>query len=131
MKTQLRVGIVLGFVLLVATPIFANSIRETQDLRARLSLTDSRTNTEILVFTSTSSANDAMHLMQGQGNTLSFSSFGRVPFYQTLKVSNVVGHSTNASSLPASSVPEPTSLLLLGSGLTALAVGLRKRRGKQ
>lgn len=127
MKKKLSSGIGLVFLLLLAIPVFADPVRESSELRARLSLTNSQNNTEILAFTSTSAANDAATLMQGSGNTLTFASYGRVPFYQILTIaSNSSSHSSSA--LNSTAVPEPMSLFLLGSGLSAFALGLRKKK---
>lgn len=126
MKKKLWSGVGIGILLLLATPIFADPISDTQEIRARLSLTNSQNNTEILVFTSTSAANNAANLMQDGGHTLTFASYGRVPFYKILTVANN-GAKDSSSVLNSSPVPEPMSLLLLGSGLTAFAVGRRRK----
>lgn len=124
MKKKLRSGVGIGILLLLTTPIFADPIKDTPEIRARFITT--LNNIEIMAFTSTSAANNAANLMQGNGHTLTFASFGRVPFYKILTVTNN-GARDSSSVLNSSPVPEPMSLLLLGSGLAAFAAGLRKK----
>ena len=125
MKMKLWSGLGAGILLLLSTPGFTDPIRNTQEVRARFTTT-TLDNTEIMGFTSTSAANDAANLMQGNGHTLTFASYGRVPYYQILTVTNNSVRDAG-SVLNSSPVPEPMSLLLLGSGLTALAIGRRKK----
>lgn len=161
MKKQLWLGVGLGILLFLATPLFANPIKETSDqisiqrtesavasqpngpykdrtetseteVNSRWNWTDPRSSAEFLAFTSTYSANTAASLMQNNGNSLSFGGFGRVPFYQLLMVTNdlnVNSLKTNTSR-SATTLPEPTTLVLLGSGFAALAAGLRRKKRK-
>jgi hypothetical protein len=121
-------GVVLGSFLLLSNSIFADSVRDTNEMRTRWSVADERNNTEILAFTSTFSANAAASLMEEHGRPLSFTSFGRVPFYQVATISHR-GNLTSSSN-SSTALPEPTSLLLLGSGLAALATRMRKQLKK-
>jgi hypothetical protein len=113
-------------------PYAVRNENSSNDLRARWSISDDRNKTAILAFTSTHSANTAASLMQNNGGTLSFAKFGRVPFYQFVTVSNDRAASSKPATSPktATTLPEPTTLFLLGSGLAALAAGLRKRNTK-
>ncbi len=103
------------------------------ELGARWSWVDLTGKTEVMAFTSTAAANTAATLMNDRGGALSFASFGRVPFYQLLTLTNpVVTNSPNQSSArPSASIPEPTTLTLLGAGLAALAAGLRKKNKRK
>ena len=104
----------------------------SKDMGARWSLLDQTGNAALLAFTSTFAANNARQLMAGKSNSLSFSNFGRVPFYQVLALTNdVTSNSANKTSAnPTASLPEPATLVLLGAGLAALAAGLRKKNKK-
>jgi hypothetical protein len=82
----------------------------------------------LYAFTSTFAANNAALMMSQNGNSLSFASFGRVPYHQMISVTNQISGNTNKSSSPVASLPEPATLTLLGAGLAALAAGLRKRK---
>ncbi|HEX4946224.1 MAG TPA: PEP-CTERM sorting domain-containing protein [Blastocatellia bacterium] len=96
---------------------------------ARWSWMDQSSDTMLLAFTSTFAAQQAAKQAENNGNSLSFASFGRVPFYQTLSYSNGITTSsfTKSRSSSVTSLPEPASLTLLGAGLAALAGGLRKK----
>ena len=104
----------------------------SQNVKPRWSYTDAQNNVEVLAFTSTFSANAAACLLQNTGYSLSFSHFGRVPFSQILMITK----DGNANSLTPTSnssvttLPEPATLILLGSGLAVLAASLRKRKRK-
>ena len=99
------------------------------DVGARWSWIDQTGKTEIMAFTSTAAANNAAILMGRGGESLSFSNFGRVPFYQMLTINNQITPNSPTSRSTAS-LPEPTTLTLLGVGLAALAAGLRKKNQK-
>ncbi len=96
---------------------------------ARWSSVDQKTNTEIMAFTSTFTANNAAKLMGGNDSALSFANFGRVPFYQVLGATGEVtaNVTSQATSRQVASVPEPMTLTLLGTGLAVMATKLRKR----
>ena len=162
MKKQLWPGVGLGIVLFLATSGYANPIKETtenqfvlnhvvsdpankptgpynervetisQEVKPRWSYTDSQNNVEVMAFTSTSSANAAASLLKNTGYSLSFSHFGRVPFYQILMITKDgnANSLTPTSNSPVTTLPEPATLILLGSGLAVLAAGLRKRKPK-
>lgn len=162
MKKQLWPGVGLGIFMFLATLTFAGSLKDTtelsplsqpssaasnlkptgpyrdrmdtnsQEIQARWHGMDARNGAEIMGFSSTSAAQAAASLLQNQGYSLSFSSFGRAPFQQLLMVSKdgKVNSSTTTSSRPVTALPEPTTLLLLGSGLAALAAGLSKGKRK-
>ena len=102
------------------------------DVGARWSWIDQTGKTEIMAFTSTAAANNAAILMGRGGESLSFSNFGRVPFYQMLTINNQITSNspTSSGSRSTAALPEPTTLTLLGVGLAALAAGLRKKNPK-
>ncbi len=104
----------------------------SHDLGARWSWVDRNNNTEVMAFTSTAAANNAATLMNGSGGSLSFATFGRVPFYQVLTLTNQAATNslTQSTPRPTASLPEPATLTLLGAGLAALATGLRKKNKK-
>lgn len=104
----------------------------TQALGARWSQIGQTAHTDLMGFTSTFAANNAAQLLSNNNNSLSFASFGRVPYYQMLTITNQLSTTSNKAtpSSPSASLPEPASLTLLGAGLAALAVGLRKRKKK-
>lgn len=99
---------------------------------ARWSWMDQSNDSMLMAFTSTFAAQQAAKQMENSGNSLSFASFGRVPFYQTLSYTNGITTSgrTKPKSGPVASLPEPATLTLLGAGLAALAMGLRKKNKK-
>ena len=99
------------------------------DAGARWSWTDQNSKTEVMAFTSTAAANNAATLMSGSGS-LSFATFGRVPFYQILTLTDQRAANSLTQSAPTASLPEPATLTLLGVGLAALATGLRKKAKK-
>ena len=68
---------------------------------------------------------NAANLMNDEAVSLSCVNFGRIPFQQLLIVSP--GGSANNSN-PLSQIPEPASLILIGTGLAALGIGMKKRR---
>jgi hypothetical protein len=98
----------------------------SHDMGARWSWVDRNGNTELMAFTSTAAANNAATLMNNNGGSLSFASFGRVPFL-TLTNQVTTNSLTQSTSNPTASLPEPATLTLLGAGLAALAAGLRKK----
>lgn len=104
---------------------------DPQSLGARWSQIGQTNQPDLLAFTSTFAANRAAVMLNHSGNSLSFASFGRVPYHQMLALTNQVSI-TSGKATPAStaSLPEPASLTLLGAGLAALAAGLRKRKKK-
>lgn len=104
----------------------------SHDVGARWSWVDRNGKTEIMAFTSTAAAQNAATLMNRSGESLSFANFGRVPFYQMLTVNNLVtpSSSTPSAPRPMASLPEPTTLTLLGAGLAALAAGIRRKNKK-
>ncbi len=104
----------------------------SHDLGARWSAVTQNGKTDVMAFTSTAAANNAATLMSSSGESLSFASFGRVPFYQVLTLTNQVAINSliPSSSGPTASLPEPATLTLLGAGLAALAAGLRKKTKK-
>lgn len=103
-----------------------------QGIQARWQGTGVDNQTSYFGFSSTATANAAASFLQPQGYTLSFSTFGRTPFQQLLMVTKEPSVTTQPTpnSRPTTALPEPTTLLLLGSGLAALAAGLRKRKPK-
>lgn len=109
-----------------------SAVDSTNGIGARWKWLDRRSGAEILAFTSTFSAQQAASLMNSPGNSLSFAPFGRVPYYQTLTIANTASTTplTQQPNRPVASLPEPATLLLLGTGLAALAAGLRKRNHK-
>ncbi|MFN7928613.1 MAG: PEP-CTERM sorting domain-containing protein [Blastocatellia bacterium] len=156
MKKLLWPGVGFGVLVLLVTPIFASSLNDTSDLQlasnnkpagpyrdrtgsdspeiqARWRNLNTGNDAQVFGFSSTAAANAAASFMQNQGYTLSFSSFGRAPFQQLLLATKDgnVNAITTTTSRPVTALPEPTTLLLLGSGLAALAAGLRKRKHKQ
>ncbi|MBL8207205.1 MAG: PEP-CTERM sorting domain-containing protein [Blastocatellia bacterium] len=100
-----------------------------QEVGARWSGLNRQNNSEVMAFTSTFAANNAAKLLGGDSGSLSFANFGRVPFYQVLALTNDINSTSlnKATSRPSASLPEPTTLALLGAGLAALAAGLRKK----
>lgn len=104
----------------------------SHDMGARWSWADQKNKMEVMAFTSTAAVNNAATLMSSSGGSLSFASFGRVPFYQVLTLTNQVATNslTQTTSSPTASLPEPATLTLLGAGLAALAAGLRKKNKK-
>ncbi len=70
---------------------------------------------------------NAVSLMSNSVVSLSSVNFGRIPFQQLLIVSP---KGTEASSMPTAQLPEPASLILLGTGLAALGFGMKKRKSK-
>ncbi len=103
---------------------------QAQDFGARWGQFARSNQPDIMAFTSTFAANNAALLLGNSGNSLSFASFGRVPYYQMLTVTNQITTGQTTSSGPVASLPEPATLTLLGAGLAALAAGLRKRKKK-
>jgi PEP-CTERM motif len=63
-------------------------------------------------------------------NTVSLSSvsFGRIPFQQLLIVTS---RGNDPSSTPISQVPEPASLILIGTGLAALGMGMKRKKARK
>ena len=104
----------------------------SHEMGARWSWVDQKSKIEVMVFTSTAAVNNAVTLMNGNGGSLSFASFGRVPFYQVLSLTSqsATNSLTQTTSRPTASLPEPATLTLLGAGLAALAAGLRRRTKK-
>jgi PEP-CTERM motif len=68
---------------------------------------------------------NAANLMNDEAVSLSSVNFGRIPFQQLLIVSPG-GNGNNSS--PLSQIPEPASLILIGTGLAALGIGMKKRK---
>ena len=68
---------------------------------------------------------NAANLMNDEAVSLSSVNFGRIPFQQLLIVSPA-GSANNSS--PLSQIPEPASLILIGTGLAALGIGMKKRK---
>ena len=155
MKKLLWSGVGLGIIVLLVAPIFAGSLNNTIELQplanhdlagpvqdrargntpedlARWRGTDANTNALLFGFSSTAAANAAASYLQNQGYALSFTQFGRAPFQQLLTVTKDGTANPLTTTTPRSitALPEPTTLLLLGSGLAVIAAGLRKRKRK-
>lgn len=71
---------------------------------------------------------NAANLMNDEAVSLSSVNFGRIPFQQLLIVSPA-GSGNNSS--PLSQIPEPASLILIGTGLAALGIGMKKRKSNK
>ncbi len=79
-------------------------------------------------FSNTFDLLNATTLLSDTTVSLSSVSFGRIPFQQLLIVTS---RGNDPSSAPISQVPEPASLILIGTGLAALGIGMkRKKTGK-
>ncbi len=108
---------------------FANE--SANDVNARWGWVDPNGKTEIMAFTSSAAAQNAAALMSRNGESLSFTNFGRVPFHQMLTVNSQTPNGSGpATHLPTADLPEPATLTLLGAGLAALATGLRRKNKK-
>lgn len=71
---------------------------------------------------------NATTLLSDTTVSLSSVSFGRIPFQQLLIVTS---RGNDPSSNPVSQVPEPASLILIGTGLAALGVGMKRKKAKK
>ncbi len=86
-------------------------------------------NVEVMAFSNTFALQNAISILGDSGASLSCVQFGRIPFQQMLTIAPFgQSNSFNQNSNPVASLPEPATLTLLGTGLAALAAGLRKRK---
>lgn len=86
-------------------------------------------NIEVMVFNNTFALQKAVSILGDSGASLSCVQFGRIPFQQMLTIAPFAqSNSFNQNTNPVASLPEPATLTLLGTGLAALAAGLRKRK---
>lgn len=83
--------------------------------------------TKTYAFSTTQDFLNAVTLMNNEAISLSSVNFGRIPFQQLLIVSP---NGIENSSLPSAQLPEPASLILIGTGLAALGFGMKKRKRK-
>ncbi len=82
--------------------------------------------TSTYAFGTTSDFLNATNLMNDSAVSLSSVNYGRIPFQQLLIVSTA-GNGSSSSS-PVAQLPEPASLILIGTGLAALGIGMRKKK---
>jgi PEP-CTERM motif len=86
--------------------------------------------TKTYAFGTTSDFINATNLMNDNAVSLSSVNYGRIPFQQLLIVSTA-GNNSSSSSAPVAQLPEPASLILIGTGLAALGMGMRKKKIKK
>ena len=79
-------------------------------------------------FGNTSDLLNATTLLSDSTVSLSSVSFGRIPFQQLLIVTS---RGNDPSSNPVSQVPEPASLILIGTGLAALGMGMKRKKARE